>query len=412
MASRSSKTPRRRSARPWTASQPGRFGRWGAFSFYPSKTLGCFGDAGALVTDDDELAEEVRARRNHGAGPDKTIAVDCALWGTNARMDNLHAAILLDKIGWYDEAIGCRRDIARRYHEGLADIAALDLPDPPGADPSRFDIFQNYDVGCDDRDELRTHLAAQGIGAILHWGGLGLHRFHNLGLSGSLPRTDRFLDRTLLLPMNHLLRDDQVLAVISAVRVVLLMDAAVLDRVIRASLRCAFAATSSACAISAAARTSAPACRSLTSRPSCTARSCNMIRRGRIGGTGTASSCPRAMPPRAFTPCLRSAAFSPRLPSARLLSQRVAPVRACQRQRRAGRRIFYRVTRSRPRRRRRHGVPAPAARRPATHVRAARRRRVRRRLGVGSGTVRSAPQARPTVCHRRLQQAAEPWAGR
>ena len=196
----------------------GRFGRWGAFSFYPSKTLGCFGDAGALVTDDDELAEEVRARRNHGAGPDKTIAEDCALWGTNARMDNLHAAILLDKIGWYDEAIGCRRDIARRYHEGLADIAALDLPDPPGADPSRFDIFQNYDVGCDDRDGLRTHLAAQGIGAILHWGGLGLHRFHNLGLSGSLPRTDRFLDRTLLLPMNHLLRDDQVLAVISAVR--------------------------------------------------------------------------------------------------------------------------------------------------------------------------------------------------
>ena len=196
----------------------GRFGRWGAFSFYPSKTLGCFGDAGALVTDDDALAEEVRARRNHGAGPDKAIPEGCGVWGTNARMDNLHAAILLDKIGWYDEAIARRREIARRYHEGFADIDGLDLPDPPGAGTRRFDIFQNYDLGCERHEALRQHLAAQGIGTIRHWGGLGLHRFRNLGLGGSLPRTDRFLARTLLLPMNHLLRDDQVIAVINAVR--------------------------------------------------------------------------------------------------------------------------------------------------------------------------------------------------
>ena len=196
----------------------GRFGAWAAFSFYPSKTLGCFGDAGALVTDDDALAERVRAMRNHGAGADKAIRKDCAVWGTNARMDNLHAAILLDKIGWYDQAIARRRAIAARYHDELSDIAGLELPAPPDADPSRYDVFQNYDVCYDRRDALREHLAAQGIGTILHWGGLGLHRFRELGLGGDLPRTDRFLDRALLLPMNHMLRDDQVLRTISAVR--------------------------------------------------------------------------------------------------------------------------------------------------------------------------------------------------
>jgi dTDP-4-amino-4,6-dideoxygalactose transaminase len=196
----------------------GRFGEWAAFSFYPSKTLGCFGDAGALVTDDEGLAARVRAMRNHGAGADKVIREDCEVWGTNSRMDNLQAAILVDKIRWYDEAIARRREIAASYHEGLSDIDELELPPAPGSDDRRFDIFQNYDLCCDRRDALREHLAGQGIGAILHWGGIGLHRFRNLGLGGSLPHTDRFLDRALLLPMNHMLRDDQVMRTIGAVR--------------------------------------------------------------------------------------------------------------------------------------------------------------------------------------------------
>lgn len=196
----------------------GCFGAWGAFSFYPSKTLGCFGDAGAVVTDDDALAAALRAMRNHGAGPDKAISPDCAVWGTNARMDNLHAAILDYKLGWYDEAIARRRELARRYHEAFAGCVALELPPPPDGDPRRFDIFQNYEICCDERDRLRAHLAAHGIGTILHWGGTGIHQFHNLGLSGTLPRTDRFLARSLLLPMNHILRDDQVMRVIDGVR--------------------------------------------------------------------------------------------------------------------------------------------------------------------------------------------------
>jgi len=196
----------------------GRFGLWGAFSFYPSKTLGCFGDAGALVTDDDEIAKTISSMRNHGAEPDKTISPDCATWGTNSRLDNLHAAVLRDKLSWYDEAIARRREIARFYQDSLCDIAELELPAAPDSDPRRFDIYQNYDICCDRRDALRAHLAASGIGTILHWGGTGIHQFHNLGLNGELPNTDRYLARTLLLPMNHLLRDDQVLRVVDAVR--------------------------------------------------------------------------------------------------------------------------------------------------------------------------------------------------
>ena len=196
----------------------GAFGVWGAFSFYPSKTLGCFGDAGALITNDDALAQDVRALRNHGAGPDKVIPRDCAVWGLNARMDNLHAAILDYKLTYYDEAIERRRAVARRYDQAFAPIAALDRPPGPDVDPRRFDVFQNYEVCCDDRDGLRAHLAAQGVGTIVQWGGIGLHQFHGLGFSQAAPRTDRFFARSLLLPMNHLLSEAQVAHVIGAVR--------------------------------------------------------------------------------------------------------------------------------------------------------------------------------------------------
>lgn len=195
----------------------GGFGAWGAFSFYPSKTLGCFGDAGALVTNDDALAERVRAMRNHGAGPDKVIPRDCDLWGVNARLDNLHAAILAYKLTYYDEAIARRREIAARYHDAFSSIAALDLPPgPQGGDC--FDIFQNYEVCCDARDALRSHLAALGVGTIVQWGGVGVHQFRGLGFDQHLPRTDRFFARSMLLPMNHLLSDAQVTAVIDGVR--------------------------------------------------------------------------------------------------------------------------------------------------------------------------------------------------
>jgi dTDP-4-amino-4,6-dideoxygalactose transaminase len=195
----------------------GRFGAWGALSFYPSKTLGAFGDAGALVTDDEEIARRVTAMRNHGAGPGKALQADCAEWGTNARLDNIQAAILAYKLGWYDSALARRREIAARYDAAFRALEPLELPPPPEAEPGRFDIFQNYEVRCDRRDELRAHLTSRGVGTIVQWGGTPLHQFRRLGFDQQLPLADRFAARALLLPMNHLLTDGQVERVIDAV---------------------------------------------------------------------------------------------------------------------------------------------------------------------------------------------------
>ena len=195
----------------------GGIGRWGTYSFYPSKTLGCFGDAGALVTNDDEIAEKVRGMRNHGANREKSIELSVDVWGTNSRLDNIQAAVLRYKLTYYPEAISRRREIARRYHEAFRGIEDLRLPPPPD-DGEYFDIFQNYEMRSGRRDALRRHLADDAVGTIVQWGGFGIHQLRGLGFTAELPKTDRFFNESLLLPMNHILSDDQVGHTIDSVR--------------------------------------------------------------------------------------------------------------------------------------------------------------------------------------------------
>lgn len=195
----------------------GGIGRWGTYSFYPSKTLGCFGDAGAFVTNDDSIAEAVRSMRNHGANRQKTIELSVDIWGTNSRLDNIQAAILKYKLTYYPEAIARRREIAMRYHDAFKDIESLRLPPPPD-DGDYYDIYQNYEMCCEQRDSLRQHLGDNAIGTIVQWGGFGIHQLHGLGFNAELPRTDRFFKESLLLPMNHILSDDQVEHTINCVR--------------------------------------------------------------------------------------------------------------------------------------------------------------------------------------------------
>lgn len=197
----------------------GSFGAFGCFSFYPSKLLGCFGDGGALSTNDAELAAKVRSMRNHGANAAKMITEDCDIWGTNSRLDNLHAAVLNHKLEHYFDAdIRRRREIAAAYHAGLADVPGVRRPPPPDAPDDRFDAFQNYEILSDRRDGLKAHLAAQGIGSIVQWSGVPIHRMRGLGFSQSLPRTDAYFEQCLLLPMNHMLTDAEVGETIAAVR--------------------------------------------------------------------------------------------------------------------------------------------------------------------------------------------------
>lgn len=192
----------------------GTFGVAGSFSFYPAKVLGCFGDGGALILDDDGLAEIARQYRDHGrdAASGKVVR-----FGYNARLDNVQAAIMLVKLRTYAESLERRRALARIYDERLSGLEEVLLPPGPDADNERYDIFQNYEIEAESREALRDHLRARGVGTILQWGGHVIHQFEKLGLRHNSPYAEAMSSRYMLLPMHHLLKDDDVHFVCDAI---------------------------------------------------------------------------------------------------------------------------------------------------------------------------------------------------
>tara|TARA_B100000963_G_scaffold143536_2_gene125058 strand:+ start:3756 stop:4859 length:1104 start_codon:yes stop_codon:yes gene_type:complete len=184
----------------------GTFGEAGTFSFFPAKTLGCFGDGGAVITDQDDLAAKVRMIRDHGRDPSDGKV---KLFGFNGRLDNIQAAILLLKLHSYDDDIKTRRGLAEIYESRLRTIDSLLLPPPP-TDGDHFDIYQNYEIEADSRDALRDFLSENGIGTILQWGGYALNNFEELNLDNYLPYTDRMVKKFMMLPMHQLLVEEDV----------------------------------------------------------------------------------------------------------------------------------------------------------------------------------------------------------
>jgi len=184
----------------------GTFGIAGSISFYPSKTLGAFGDGGAIITNDDKLAEDVRMLRDHGRGPDG----DVWSWGYNSRLDNLQAAILRIKLRKYDSYVARRRAIASLYQARLGHLEQLLLPPAPDSEPDHFDIFQNYEIEAEQRDALRAHLEKRGVRTILQWGGKAIHQNAKLGFKVNLPYTEAMVKKFMLLPMNTALKDEDV----------------------------------------------------------------------------------------------------------------------------------------------------------------------------------------------------------
>lgn len=140
------------------------------------------------------------------------------MWGLNSRLDNLQAAILDLQFRSYGEVIAHRRTLAQRYQECLGDLRQLQLPPAPDSDPDHFDVYQNYEIQADDRDALRAHLTAQGIGTVLQWGGKAIHQFSSLGFRHSLPNTERLFRRCLMLPMNPMVSLDDAEYIGSAIR--------------------------------------------------------------------------------------------------------------------------------------------------------------------------------------------------
>ncbi len=191
-------------------------GRAGCFSFYCSKNLGAYGEAGSITTDDDTLAEELRALREHG----QSTRYYHPVVGYNARLDEIQAAILRVKLprleGWNDR----RRQIARAYTEQLADsgVTTPELPEEP-----RRHVFYVYPirVPAKKRDALRAHLADIGIGTQIHYP-VPIHLQQSaefLGYrKGDLPVTERIASEVLSIPMYAELSDDSVSRVADAIR--------------------------------------------------------------------------------------------------------------------------------------------------------------------------------------------------
>lgn len=191
----------------------GTFGVASVYSFYPAKLLGAIGDAGAVVTDDASLAEEVRLLRDHG----RRGKADLARWGYNCRIDNLQAAVLNLRLSELPTHIERRRRLAARYDEAFrsSDIVQT-LPGPDVSD-DYHDVFQNYPVLVPRRDALVDHLRRDGIETLISWP-VPMHKQAGLQLPPfALPMTERISREVVSLPLFPGLEDWQVDAVAESV---------------------------------------------------------------------------------------------------------------------------------------------------------------------------------------------------
>jgi len=192
----------------------GELGRATAFSFYPTKNLGGWGDGGMVVTSDGAMADRVRRLRTHGGM--KTYYHDEV--GTNSRLDALQAAVLLAKLPFLAGWSAARRTHAEWYSAALGGLAAVRTP---ATDPANEHIFHQYVIAADRRDALQAHLKAAGIGTAVYYP-LPLHLqrcFAHLGYrEGSFPVAEAAARRVLALPMYPELTEGQLQHVVTSIR--------------------------------------------------------------------------------------------------------------------------------------------------------------------------------------------------
>lgn len=192
----------------------GQLGTTGAFSFFPSKNLGGWGDGGMITTQDAQLRERLARLRTHG-GAKQYHHEEI---GTNSRLDTLQAAVLLAKMPRLDEWNAARRQHAAVYDEGLRNVPAVCTP---LAEETNEHVYNQYTIRVERRDELRRYLSDRGIGSAIYYP-RALHLqpcFEHLGYrEGSLPETERACCEVLSLPVYPELTMDQQQAVITAIQ--------------------------------------------------------------------------------------------------------------------------------------------------------------------------------------------------
>ncbi|MCC5995275.1 MAG: DegT/DnrJ/EryC1/StrS aminotransferase family protein [Oceanicaulis sp.] len=182
-------------------------------SFYPAKPLGCYGDGGAVVTNDDELAALFASLRNHGQGEER-YAYDRI--GMNSRLDTIQAAILLEKLEIFPDEIVQRNKAADAYAAALADVVKTPVVIKGGVS-----TWAQYTIEVDDRDAFRARLAEKGVPTAVYYP-VPMHvqePYQRFPLApGGLPATERAMSRVVSLPMDAYLAGERQDQVIKAVR--------------------------------------------------------------------------------------------------------------------------------------------------------------------------------------------------
>ena len=187
-----------------------------ATSFFPAKPLGCYGDGGAIFTDDAEFADVLRSIRVHGQGSDKYDNVRLGLTG---RLDTIQAAVLIEKLKIFDDEIAARNRIAERYAQGLGNVVSV-----PRLASGHTSVWAQYTIRLPegtDRDAFAAALKAQGVPTAIYYP-KSMHQqtaYKDYPVAdGGLPVSERLSADVISLPMHAYLDEASQDRVIAAVR--------------------------------------------------------------------------------------------------------------------------------------------------------------------------------------------------
>ena len=185
----------------------GSIGDIGCFSFYPTKNLGGFGDGGAIITNNENIAKKIKMYRNYGS----EVRYYNKVVGANSRLDEIQAGLLRVKLKHIEELTHEREILARRYLNGITNQKLI-LPKARKGDGNR-NVWHQFVIRTDNRDKLREHLESRNIGTLIHYP-IPPHlaeAYKNLGIQkGELPITEEYSETVLSIPIfNGMTEDEQ-----------------------------------------------------------------------------------------------------------------------------------------------------------------------------------------------------------